>query len=342
METRELSHILSPIITIPQFSNQPKNKKFSNFLNSKIETDSTWPSCHKDLQALEVNDEIIINKTKCIGCLNCLTSKSNFSQLNSEEKDNLWQLLFEDNCWSSNNIEIKNIFNGNRIELPRYNSFHRKYSSFEEYTMINEVEHIAMWGATTLKFLSSQTSVVGREIEIFQSDFPRDGRLDICAKCNSQVLVMEAKTDFNSMISENRFKQQIPKYNIECQKIIDEEFASEHLEFYLSLLVGGSETDLYPPQHKDCTSIVGDKAKKFYDDIEKNQIRFVSANALWVLGINGIFSDSKICWDLLFPKIFSDSSVIGMITEGLIKKQDLDFIIEPISQKVLESAMISH
>ena len=134
----------------------------------------------------------------------------------------------------------------------------------------------------------------------------------------------------------------MPKYNIECQKIIDDEFTSENLEFYLSLLVGGSETDLYPPQHTDCTSIVGDKAKKFYNDIENNQIKFVSANALWILGINGIFSDSKICWDLLFPEIFSDSNVIGIITEGLIKKHNSDFIIEPISRNVLESAMISH
>jgi hypothetical protein len=337
------SKILSEIISIPQYSNKPKNKKFSNFLGSKIQDEELWPSCHKDIQALEVDSESKkINSEKCIGCLNCVTNNLEFSQLDEEMKNELWDIFFEDKNWKKEKIDTSNILNGNRIELPNFNTFERKYSTFEDYTSTNEVEHISLWGLSTLRFLSSKKPTVGREIEIYQSEFPRDGRLDICFKCNNSILIVEAKTDFISLVTENRFVQQIPKYQIECKKIINDEFYSENLNLNLLLLVGGNETDLFPPTHSDCTSTVGNKAQKFYDDIDKNKIKFLSANALWILGMNAIFSNKKICWDLLFPKIFSDNNVVGLVTSGIVIKKNNGFEINPIPRQTIEDASINY
>ena len=339
----ELSKIISDVISVPIFSNKPKNKKFSNFLSSKIQDDEIWPSCHKDIQAIEIDsNSITINKDKCIGCLNCLTNNAEFKKLEESIQKEIWELFFEDKNWIKEKILTKNIFTGKRIDLPTYSTFERKYTTFEDYTSTNEVEHISLWGLSTLRFLSSVKPTIGKEIEIYQSEFSRDGRLDICVKCNNSILIVEAKTNFDSLMTENRFIQQMPKYKIECQKIIDNEFSIENLDFELVLLVGGNETDLFPPTHSDCTSTVGDKAQKFYENINKYKIRFISANALWVLGMNGIFSDSKICWDLLFANIFSDENVVGLVTNGIILKTHNGFEIKPITKNILEAATVNH
>jgi len=343
LESSKLSKTLTEIISVPLYSNKHKNEKFFNFLSSKIQDEEQWPSCHKDIQALEIDDgSININVEKCIGCLNCVTNNLKFSRIGEDIKKELWNLFFEDENWIEEKIKTNNIFNGIRIKLPGYNTFNRKYSSFEDYTATNEVEHISLWGLSVLRFLSSKTSIMGREIEIFQSEFPRDGRLDICAKCGNKILVVESKTDFTSLVTENRFIQQIPKYQYECQKIIDDKFSLENLDLELLLLVGGNETDLFPPTHSDCTSDVGDKAKKFYENIVKNKIKFISANALWILGLNAIFSNNKICWDLLFPKIFSDNNVVGLVTNGIIVKTVNGFEINPIPREIINNASVTH
>jgi len=331
-------------ISITQYSNQPKNKKFLNFLKNETDGEETWLSCNKDLEALEVTEnDSLINSKKCIGCLNCIIGNPEFSAINDEGKDILGLDLFENDLSIIKKVQkIENIFSGTRIELPSYSTLNRKFSSFEEFTSTNEVEHIALWGLSALKFLSSnKNSRAGREIEIYQSEKPRDGRLDICIINNSQVLVVETKTDFSSMVTENRYREQIPKYQSECKKMIDEycNQTSKNLDLQVLLLVGGNETDLYPPEHPDCTSKVGQRAEKFYNDLSKFNIKFISANSLWILTLNAIFSEKKICWDLLFPKIFSNDDVIGLVTSGLISKKNGTIVVEPISNQLKASSL---
>jgi len=334
-------HLVSKI-SIPIYANIPKNKKFLNFLNNTSSNYEEWQTCHKDIQALEVTDvNININSKKCIGCLNCIISNPSSIIMNDNTKKDLMKLLFE----TTTNIQdlvndTKNLFANNRIELPLYDKFERNFNGFEEYTTTNEVEHIALWAVSVLKFLSSKAnSRIGREIEIFKSENPRDGRLDICVLSNSEVLVVEAKTDFKSLLSENRYRQQIPSYFQECKKIVDEynKDTNSKLKLLVLLLIGGKETDLYPPNHSDCTSTVGNQASSFYDELTKNNIKFVSANSLWILCLNAILSNKKICWDLLFPKLFSQEDSIGLVSSGLVVKKASKFSVEPISD-VLKSS----
>ena len=345
MKSEIYSKYLVSEISIPKYSNQPKNKKFLNFLKNDTVEEEHWLSCNKELEALQVTENAIsINSKKCIGCLNCLIGNSKFSIINNDAKKRLGLDLFENDLSIIKKIEKQeDIFSGTRIELPFYSTLDRKYASFEKFTATSEVGHIALWGLSALKFLSSnKNSRVGREIEIYQTKNPRDGRLDICIINNSQVLIVETKTDFSSMVTENRYREQIPKYQYECKKMIDEfsKQTSKNIDLQVLLLVGGNETDLYPPTHQDCTSNVGQRSEKFYADLSKFNIKFISANSLWILILNAIFAKKKICWDLLFPKIFSNDDVVGLVTSGLIRKKDGTIIVESISNQLKSSSSV--
>ena len=138
---------------------------------------------------------------------------------------------------------------------------------------------------------------------------------------------------------ENRYRLQIPKYVSECEKILaryNKEFKKD-LKLIVLLGIGGNETDLYPPSHPDCTSTVGDRAKKFYQDLIKHNIQFISANALWVMSLHSILTDKIICWDKLFPKIFSRDGALGLLTSGLVVHKDGKYSVEPISELIASS-----
>jgi len=326
---------LNSEISIPTYSNRPKFEKFLNFLKNNISSADQWMTCNKDLDALVVNDnKISIDFDKCIGCLSCILANTKHIKLDEQLQNRLFSNLFENYDETLVELEdFRNIFSGKRILLPEYTSFHRKFSSFEEFTTVDEVKHIAIWMLIALKFLSSSKDCrIGREIEIFQSENPRDGRLDVCVLSNSYVLVVETKTSFSDLMIENRYRLQIPRYVSECQKILDrynKEFKKD-LKLIVLLGIGGNETDLYPPSHPDCTSTVGDKSKKFYNDLIRHNIRFVSANALWVMSLYSILTNSLIFWDELFPKIFARTNSIGLLTSGLVVDKNGKFVVEPI------------
>ena len=208
------------------------------------------------------------------------------------------------------------------------------------FTNVDEVKHVAIWILIALRFLSSSKDCrVGREIEIFQSESPRDGRLDVCVLSNSYVLVVETKDSFSDLMIENRYRLQIPKYVSECKKILARynRESKKDLKLIVLLGIGGNETDLYPPSHPDCTSTVGDRAKKFYQDLIKHNIQFISANALWVMSLHSILTDKIICWDKLFPKIFSRDDALGLLTSGLVVHKDGKYSVESISELIASS-----
>src|SRR3989344_1569178 len=121
---------------------------------------------------------------------------------------------------------------------------------------------------------------LGRELEINQDNNPRDGRLDVVAVRDKKTIVIETKTDLKSLLNENRFTYQITGYTKECLKYTEKYLNSKDL--LVLLAIGGEETDLFPSGHPDCTTgNVGNISKLFYDKIEKENIKFISANAIW-------------------------------------------------------------
>src|SRR3989344_4074892 len=183
-------------------------------------------------------------------------------------------------------IFLYSIFSGRIISLPHFNIVEpdiEKYERLEEFTKRDEVNNIALWVLAAIKYLSSSSDLlIGKELEIIQSENPRDGRLDDVAIKEKTVLIFETKTDLRSALAENRFLYQIPNYTKECLKLMNEYRKGGVTHVLLG--IGGEETDLFPPGHPDCTTgNVGDMSKIFYDKILEKNIRFISANALWCL-----------------------------------------------------------
>jgi len=227
----------------------------------------------------------------------------------------------------------KSIFKGNHVILPRFNIIDpsiEKYNRFEEFTKKDEVNNIALWVLATLKYYSTTNSLlIGKELEILQTENPRDGRLDVVALKENRALIIETKTDLRSALVENRFLYQIPNYEKECINIMKQYKAGG--DPLMLLCLGGEETDLFPPDHNDCTTgKVGNIAKIFYDKISEKNIKFISANALWCIATYSYANDKKIdLFDLIFS-IFFDKKIIGLLSAGVVSMGTTGPIIQPL------------
>lgn len=216
-------------------------------------------------------------------------------------------------------------FKGRRIRLPmfnnRYNDFCRD-NYFEQYTGKDEVNNISLWGLSCLKTLTFNCDPrLGKELEIFQSGNPRNGRLDLAITANNEVLVLESKTSLISLLNEGRYKKQISSYYDECLNVITYYNNTYKKENRLSiyLLIGGDEDYLYPPNHPDCIlGQVGNNSKFFYDSIISHNIKFISANSLWALATNAQVNSQYISWYDIFPKYFKDEDHIGFLSGGRV------------------------
>lgn len=143
------------------------------------------------------------------------------------------------------------------------------------------------------------------------------------------------------MLTENRYRVQIPSYKNECEKLIKEhntKFRDEkRLQIYL--LIGGEETDLFPPHHSLCTSKVGSKSLRFYKDLVKYNIKFISASAIWVMFLRSVIKGRRLCWDLLFDKIFQENT-LGLVSSGIVLYDKEKYGVEAIPKEVLKFSEI--
>lgn len=227
---------------------------------------------------------------------------------------------------------IDSLFSTKRIIIPYFNIFDNeinKFTRFEDFTMTNEVGNITLWLLSALRYLSSTNIRLGRELEINQSGNPRDGRLDVVAVKNNMALVIETKTDLRSLLNENRFTYQISGYVKECNEYMMREFQSSDLTILLA--IGGDESDIFPPNHRDCTTgVVGGISRIFYDKIISNKIKFISANSIWALVTYKYLTKSDIDLFDLLRIIFSKENAIGLLTGGVVVNENGELKIEKI------------
>ena len=324
------------VIKIPQYKNTPKYTKFKNFLENNVDTERTWPACdNEDIGALEVNGtEVQINLKKCIGCMACLSTVKNLDKLNIDKARLLAQMYPKETLIE---FDKKNVFNGQLFSFPFFPD--RKTNTFSEFTSVKETKHLSLWAATVLNFLcSTDNSRIGKEIEIMKTDNPRDGRLDVCIDSNEFILIGEAKGNLDSLLTENRYRIQIPSYKRECQKFVDEYNLkyNKNKIIIIFLIVGGEESELLPETHPECSSRAGNKSKRFYDDLIKHNIKFVSANAILLLMLYSFYINKRICFDLLMSQI-NDNNFIGLTTAGIIQRSGNKLITSKINQTFLNS-----
>lgn len=213
---------------------------------------------------------------------------------------------------------------GRKIDLPVFEIVDpelHKFDRFEEYTAINEVDNISAWLLSFFDYficcLNMDDCRLGKELEILQSSKPRDGRLDVATKIKQDILFFESKTTLKSALSDKRFSYQISDYLKEGNKCIKSK--DRNLTFNGFLVLGGEESDIYPPEHPDCISgKVGDSSKIFYDKINKEGIKFISANFLWYLLNYSFVNGLRIDIFELLKKESSKNGFAGFLSGGSV------------------------
>jgi len=225
---------------------------------------------------------------------------------------------------TSSDIDVDLFFKGRAIKLPKFeikNEHFKVYKRFEDFTSKNEVNNISLWALDCLKHLSEENnSQFGKELEVPIPSNPRDARLDVVSRDASQILILESKVRLRDALVEDRFKVQIPSYYKACEQMTEKFNLDNNKDYQITifLLIGGEETDLYPPDNPDCTTgKVGEISKIFYDDLKKYKIKFISANALWCLLTYSTIK-ARVRWNDILPKIFADNATIGLLSGGKV------------------------
>lgn len=341
-ETDDEGFLPFSTIKIPQYSNKPPSNKFKNFLLNKVENFERRLTCNTVINAILANDTSLkINTERCISCLTCLCSNRNpFGLLHTEMGEVLTSII--PNLSEFKSSYNNGLFNGGLKLIPRNEALSLEINSFDQYTADKEVEHIALWLTMMLQFLASDDNArIGKEIHITNPISPRDNRLDTCCISNQRILVGETKITLDSLLQENRYRTQIPSYQSVIERQVQEhnDLYNQHKEAMVILIIGGRETDLLPFNDPLCTSLVGDRSQRFYKDIINYDIRFISAHLIWTMSLYSLIVKKRVCWDLLFPQVFPNQDVLGILSGGQVIKQGTQIKLEDINPKILDSSV---
>lgn len=274
------------------------------------------PVAGPNTQCMAIEKNLEIDDNKCFSCLYCIL-KSEIAKSNYLKSDYL----------NLNFNKINNAFKGEIIPtIPTKMPILAKYATFESYTNINETKHISPWAAGILECTTNQKKKIALEVNVPNADFDRPGRLDVCASTNDYLLMFEAKISLHDSLIEERFIEQFQKYTT----IIDEAVKETKIPYNLILLIGGSETDLLYPNHPSCSSNIGNESSRFYEIVTKYNIKFMSANALWLMALCNLKSGAYYNWDTFIQTIFSDEECLGLLTAGKILNSNGTYNISAI------------
>ncbi len=279
-----------------------KYKNIDDFVHNKPKSkaDEEFTILDK-CNGLDLFDTSVKITNKCFSCLFCYFSNQEI------------QKKFKD-FWGYDLISTysENAFNGNPIDLPKSKQILKNpFYNLASFTETNETENIQPWATGLLHNCCSKDNRISMEVPVFNPGYDRNGRLDICSITDDYLIVMESKTTLDDALADERFVEQRYKYISEIEK-------STNKYVYLTLF-GGKETDLYPSNSMYCTSQVGQKSERFYKLIRDNNIKFLSADALWLLVCKFINSGSDFAWDNYLIELFSKPENIGLVSAGIIK-----------------------
>lgn len=293
--------------------NFKKYKNIDDFINdrAKSKKNEQYTIIHKCKGAKIVGQACEFNDN-CFGCLFCALYNEDCLQAFKEHRGQ----DFIENA-SEAAFKLKPIAGPKTIQGLKH-----PYMSLEKFTGVDETTNIQPWAAGLLGVMSSDESRVSMEIPVFNTDYDRNGRLDIGIMVDDYFLAIESKISLDDALKDERFIEQHVKYTVEIEKCT-------HNYTYLTLF-GGKETDLFPPNSEYCTGKIGDKSKRFYEMIGKNEILFITANALWCLCCKYLEEGSSYCWNNIIIDIFSDPECVGLCSAGKIVKANDDYYIEEV------------
>lgn len=311
----------APCIVIPMF----KYSYLENFMEDVKHTKGVQRhsvpikiSCLKGQQNKRAR--FVVKDEQCINCLfcvfGCIGNKILLSKkyhplefcydITQEELDGL-------------SVEVSKLFKGNFIHLPKVplSQLSVKYKSFEDFTSVKETEHIAVWTANALKFLSSSMEPrVALEVGLQITQRDRGGRLDVTLLNvkDKYLFVAETKVDFSHMMGEGRYESQMVAYETELRQV------SDNFKRTKFLVIGGKESDLLPTNIWGSTA--GPRGKLFYNVLREHQLFFFSANALLALGLMKLYVSIKSYSLESLYKIIVDERYVGILSSGVITKDE--------------------
>ena len=250
----------------------------------------------------------------CFACLFCIFSNTLYKEFNRYWNDDLISKYAD------------TMFNGVPVTPPSAkNIINCKYKSIEYVTSIDETSNIQPCIAGILQNIGSTECRIGLEIPVFNDNYNRNGRLDICViNNNKKMLILETKTSLDDALKDERFIEQQKKYTDEINKYSDD---------YLYLTAfGGKETDLFPIDSIYCTGKIGNKTLRFYNFVKESNIHFISANAIWGICCNYLKYGKQYSWDIFIDNIFKDKNCVGLLSSGKIIYKDSKYYIEKIKR----------
>jgi len=257
------------------------------------------------------NNRPVLNN-HCFGCLFCAVG-------NDDIRFQLEQVYGEDLISSAAEASFKGVPIKPSITQK---GLRHPYTSLEKFTSVDETTNIQPWATGLLHHMCTRDNRISMEVPIFNYDYDRNGRLDICAITNEHMLVLESKTTLEDALSDERFIEQHTKYTEVINEITD-------AYTYLTL-VGGKETDVYPSDNDYCTGNIGRQADRFHQMLIENHIQVITANALWCLCCKYLTGGNAYAWDTFLINVFRDPKCIGLVSAGKLCVKDGKVTIESI------------
>ena len=210
-------------------------------------------------------------------------------------------------------------FSGKNIKLPKNTALDSKYRSFEEWSSTKETTHISPWIYAAFQGIFGEETVGTTELHIPLPGEKRPARLDVVTLIKSKncLFIFEAKTSIQSAQEEARFTEQVPRYSQASKETLRcfPGFSSETI-----LIVGGNENDHLPSSSNGSIS-PSNAGKDFLKKCSDNNVKFVTANALWQLLVLNIISNGS--GDFVL-KTFTELSenYQGLTSAGFISKSN--------------------
>lgn len=287
-----------------------KYKDIDSFVNNdpKTKKDEDYTILFK-CNGLDYQSGTFTNK--CFGCLFCALSDPSMLQ------------KFK-GFWGADFIKeyADKAFTGTPVTLPNAKqSIKNPIKNLELFTGVDETTNIQPWASGLANHMCTKPNRISMEVPVFNMDYDRNGRLDICSMTDTDLLTMESKISLDDALKDERFIEQRYKYTIEIEK-------STTNYTYLTLF-GGKETDLFPISSPYCSGKIGGKSERFYSIVIDNEIPFISATALWCLCCRYLAYGNDYAWDVFLKEAFADSNCIGLLSAGKVVINDGNISIIP-------------
>jgi len=286
--------------------------------------------CYADAESHTIICDDGIDKHKCTGCLACqigiTKSHDGVNQLGIPSNevyytyDKLAGSFFKGiyTCYPSTNTIARPI-------LTRFNNY---TGEWDERNFTNPLIGCYLWSISggNAYVSCSPSHELSLDVPIFRGE--REGHLDVTLRSafggEKFLFVVEGKRNVGTFLNDSK-REQKKKY----EKGITDIGTDLGYNTLFAYVIGGTEEAMYPPRTSQKAAAVLNR-RKFFNDILKEEKRFISMHALRGLGVLYIASEGYMCLEnTLFP-LFKNDNVYGLVLGGAIVFNGEEFFLDDL------------